>query len=262
MRIDEAFAAADRALFIGFLVAGDPDPATGTRIADALIDGGVDLLELGVPFSDPLADGPAIQRAHARALAAGMTLDRVFDQVRHIRSRSTVPVVLFTYANPVFRRGIERFCREAAGAGADGLLVVDLPAEEAGELDRAAGRAGLSLISLVAPTTTDRRRSMILARARGFVYLVSREGVTGVQARMPPALADLIAPVRSETDLPVAVGFGISTPDQARAVAAAGADAVVVGSAIVRLIEDLPDRPEDRIRSCADAIAAALGMPP
>lgn len=262
MRIEEAFAAADRPLFIGFLVAGDPDPATGIRVADALIDGGADILELGVPFSDPLADGPVIQRAHARALRGGTTLDRVFDQLRHIRSRSTIPVILFTYANPVFRRGIERFCREAADAGADGLLVVDLPAEEAGGVDRAAGRAGLALISLVAPTTTGRRRSMILDRARGFVYLVSREGVTGVQDRVPPVPGDLIARVSRETDLPVAVGFGISSPEQARAVARAGADAVVVGSALVRLVEDHPDTPEEMVRSCAAGIAAALRRPP
>ncbi len=236
-RIADLFAGRDRPVFVGFTVAGDPDPETSVAIAETLVDAGVDLLELGIPFSDPVADGPTIQRAHDRALRAGMTPSGVFSLVRAIRAHSAVPIVLFTYYNVVYRRGPERFFAEAAAAGAGGVLIVDLPVEEADEAAIPAARADVDLIFLIAPTTSPARRRVILSRASGFVYLISLEGVTGAREALPENVDAFIRSVRRETALPLAVGFGISRPEHVRAVAAAGADAAVVGSAIVRVIE-------------------------
>jgi len=240
-----------RTAFIGFTVGGDPDRPTCVRIAKALIDGGTDILELGVPFSDPVADGPAIQRADNRALAAGTTPSVIFEIVKEIRTFSDVPIVLLTYYNIVYRRGIERFCKEARGAGVDGILVADMPVEESDEVGKAAARFGIDLIFLIARTTSDERIRAIAARARGYLYLVAVLGVTGVRDTVERGAIDLLNRVRNHTDIPLALGFGIATPDQAGVCAAAGADGVIVGSAIVAIVErnlGQPDRMERELR--------------
>jgi len=217
---------------VGYLTAGDPDVETSERDIRAAISGGVDVLELGVPFSDPTSDGPTIQAAAHRALAAGMTLDKVFAMVRRLRSDTDVPIVLFGYANPFFRRGYERTCRDAAAAGVDGMLVVDLPFEEAEELRAHMQPCGLCFIPLIAPTTSEDRAAAILGRAEGFVYYIMVTGVTGARKDTAPDIAEHVAPLRRYTNLPIAVGFGVGSGAQAR-LAAASADAVVVGSALV-----------------------------
>ncbi len=222
---------------IGFTVAGDPDLTTSIRIARTLIDAGTDILELGVPFSDPVADGPTIQRADDRALAAGTTPDTVFAIVREVRAHSDVPLVLLTYFNPVFRRGIDQFYRDARAAGVAGILIADMPVEESGEVLGAAKKNGIDQILLVAQTTSDARLRMIAENAGGFLYLVSVLGVTGARSGVPQAAFDLVRRTKAVTDLPVALGFGISMPDQVASCAAHGADGVIVGSAIVDIIE-------------------------
>jgi len=251
-RIGKAFREADSPLFIGYVVAGDPDPAASTRIAETVLEAGADILELGVPFSDPVADGPVIQRAGLRALRAGTTPAGVFRMVREIRGISDRPIVLLTYYNPVFRRGLPWFYGEAAAAGADGILIVDLPVEEADRARECARSTGLDQILLAAPTTGDLRLARIIAAASGFLYLVSRTGVTGAREYLPEDLRMLVRRVKSRSTLPVAVGFGISQPAHVRACAAAGADAVIVGSGIVSLVEKhLQDPPamQEAIRS-------------
>jgi tryptophan synthase alpha chain len=203
-----------------------------------LEEAGADVIELGVPFSDPLADGKVNQQASARALAAGATVAGVLDAVAEIRQRSQVPVVLFTYLNPLYAYGYERLCRDAAKAGVDGILALDLPVEEGEELRRALAGHGLDNISLVAPTSTKDRVRATVSKGSGFVYCVSHAGVTGMQEKVDPS-ASLIRRVRAATDLPTALGFGVSTPAQARA-AVAEADAVVVGSAIVKRFHEAP----------------------
>ncbi|NYT05402.1 MAG: tryptophan synthase subunit alpha [Methanomicrobiales archaeon] len=235
-RIKERFARRKHPLFIGFLVAGDPDFSHSLIAARAMADGGVDVLEIGLPFSDPVADGPAIQHAHERALQAGMTTDRVFALVKAVREQTGIPIVLFSYYNLVFSRGTDRFFADARAAGADGILIVDLPVEEYDDAARAGSRHGIDTILLVAPTTSPERRKRIYARTGGFVYLISLEGVTGARARLPEHVAGLLASVRAETALPVAVGFGISRPGQVRDVCRAGADGVIVGSAFADII--------------------------
>ena len=236
-RIGEAFREAEGPLFIGYAVAGDPDPAASIRIAETVLDAGADILELGVPFSDPVADGPVIQRAGLRALQAGTTPAGVFRMVREIRDISDKPIVLLTYYNPVYRRGLPWFYGEAAAAGADGILVVDLPVEEADRARECARSTGLDQILLAAPTTGDARLARIVDSASGFLYLVSRTGVTGAREDLPEDLRGLIGRVKARGSVPVAVGFGISRPAHVRACAAAGADAVIVGSGIVSLVE-------------------------
>ncbi len=226
-------------VFIGFTVAGDPDIGTSRRVAETMIDAGVDLLEIAVPYSDPVADGPVIEQAHVRALRAGTTPNDVFTLVRQVRGYAPdLPIVLFTYYNIIYRRGPERFFAEAAAAGADGVLIVDLPVEESDEVALPAGRHSIDRIVLIAPTTSPQRRRATLREASGFVYLISLEGVTGERDRLPPNIAGLVDAVREDTDLPLAVGFGVSRPEHVGAVAAAGADGVIVGSALVRIIEE------------------------
>jgi tryptophan synthase alpha chain len=222
---------------IVYIGAGDPNLAATRRLALAFDRAGVDVLELGVPFSDPLADGPVNQLAAQRGLAAGATPPRILETVAAIRRQSQIPIVLYIYFNLVHRHGIERFIRDAARAGVDGLLALDLPPEESANYETLMRRAGLVNIYLVAPTTPEERIEMIVKRGAGFVYYVSREGVTGMQRKVSNTIAPMIAKIRNHTDLPVAVGFGISTPDQARLVAA-DADAVVVGSAVVSRIAE------------------------
>jgi tryptophan synthase alpha chain len=227
---------------IAYLTAGDPSLARTPRLVEALVRGGADLVELGVPFSDPIADGPVIQRAGERALQAGATLSGVLDAAREIRSRSEVPLLLFTYLNPVVRYGLDRLAGDAANAGIDGCLLTDASVEEAQGYVEAMHRCGLDTVFLAAPTSTPRRLELVARYSTGFVYLVSRTGVTGERESLSNAVAPLVRAVRSVTALPLAVGFGIS---RAEHVAELGrqVEAVVVGSAFVRLIERYGDSP-------------------
>jgi tryptophan synthase alpha chain len=240
---------------IAYLTAGDPSLDRTPSLVAALERGGTDLVELGVPFSDPIADGPVIQRASERALRAGTTLSRVLETASAIRSNSQIPLLLFTYFNPVLRYGLDALARDAVGAGIDGLLLTDLSIEEAAAPVEAARRHGLDTVFLVAPTSTPERRSKVAALSSGFVYLVSRTGVTGEQESLSASIRPLVERMRAVTDLPLAVGFGISRPDQA-AEAAGLADAVVVGSALVRLIEH--DASHARVESFARDLKSAL----
>ncbi len=229
----EALKRQGRKALIGYLTAGDPDMATSERDIRTAIAGGVDILELGVPFSDPTADGPTIQAAGQRALRAGATLPSVLDLAKRLRADCPTPLVLFSYANPLFNYGYERLCADAAAAGIDGLLVVDLPYEESGELRAHIRRHGLLLIQLIAPTTPLERAERILAQADGFVYYILVKGVTGAREELDATVGTHVAELRRRVSLPIAVGFGISNGRQARE-AAAYADAVVVGSALVQ----------------------------
>ncbi|GAB4367110.1 MAG: tryptophan synthase subunit alpha [Deltaproteobacteria bacterium] len=219
-----------------YLTAGDPTLPASLEYICAAAEGGADIIEVGIPFSDPTADGPTIQAASARALAGGTTVRGVLSLVSSFRKRYDTPVVLFGYYNPVFRYGVDRFCRDANRSGADGVLVVDLPAEEADEMAPAAHRAGLDWIALVAPTSGRGRIRRASGIGRGFLYMISVTGITGVRKALPPGLKGWAETVRAESRLPVAIGFGISTPAMARA-ASRHADAVVVGSACVRIVE-------------------------
>jgi tryptophan synthase alpha chain len=221
---------------IPFMVAGDPDLERTRRLVLEFEACGADLIELGVPFSDPMADGPANQRAAARGLGSGATLPAILAMVGELRKQSQIPLILFGYFNPIFHYGCARLCADAARAGIDGLLVVDLPPEEAAELAPHARAAGLDLIYLLAPTTPLERGRMIAANASGFLYYVAVTGVTGARAALAADLAAKVGALRAVTTLPIGVGFGISTPEQAREVAGL-ADAVVVGSAISTLLE-------------------------
>jgi tryptophan synthase alpha chain len=241
-RIGQRFAARGREggkAFIAFVTAGDPSRERTVEIACALEGAGVDVLELGVPFSDPLADGPVIQRASERALAQGTRLASVLEVVRLIRARSELPLLLFSYVNPLLRYGLDRLAADAAAAGVDGVLVTDLPPEEAGEWIACARRTGLDTVFLAAPTSPDARLKRVADASRGFVYAVSRTGVTGERDAVSDDAAILVGRLKALTQTPVALGFGISTPEQVRA-AAAVADGVVVGSAIVRFLEEHP----------------------
>jgi tryptophan synthase alpha chain len=239
-RIAQAFARTrreKRAAFVAYLCAGDPDFDTSLAACRAVIDAGADVLELGVPFSDPLADGLTNQLAAQRALESGMTAARVFELVKRIREKSQVPVVFYTYYNLVFSNGVENYVRAAKEAGVDGMLTLDLPPEEADELQAACTKHDLKMVFIVAPTTPASRLARIGAAATGFIYYVSREGVTGVRDQIAGNIPEAVARIRQHTALPVAVGFGISTRDQVRQVARA-ADGVVVGSALVNVIKD------------------------
>jgi tryptophan synthase alpha chain len=255
-RIETAFAEASlkKPAFIGFTIAGDPDKATCVRIARALIAGGTDILELGVPFSDPVADGPTIQKADERALAAGTTPDTVFEIVREIRKESQVPIVFLTYYNIVYRRGIERFYREAHEAGVDGILIADMPVEESERVCVVAARCGIDPVFLITQTTSDERIKEIAAKARGYLYLVAVLGVTGVRDHVSDGAIDLLKRVRKHTPLPLALGFGISTPAHADICARAGADGVIVGSAIVEIVECNLNKPDLMERKLQDYV--------
>ena len=219
---------------ICYVMAGDPTAEATGRIVIALANGGADIIELGFPFSDPVADGPTIQAAGQRALAAGMDIQRYFALVRDLEV--PIPLVCMTYYNPVFKYGVEKFVEGAAAAGIGGLIIPDIPVEESADLKSSCDKHGLDLIFLVAPTTTDKRIRKILQRGSGFLYLVSRLGVTGTRENVSSSTKDLLS--RVETRLPKAVGFGISTGRQAEEVRTAGADAVIVGSAFVKIVEE------------------------
>jgi tryptophan synthase alpha chain len=225
---------------IAYITAGDPSPERTPELVAALERGGADLIELGVPFSDPIADGPVIQRGSDRALKAGTTVKKVLEIARQIRERSQIPLLLFTYLNPVLRYGLEKLATDAEAAGIDGILLTDLSVEEASPYTAAMRAAGLDTVFLAAPTSTPQRLKLVAQYSSGFVYLVSRTGVTGEQSSLSNSISPLVASMRAATKLPLAVGFGISTPEQARDVAHI-ADGVVVGSAFVRLIEQNGD---------------------
>jgi tryptophan synthase alpha chain len=223
---------------IGYITAGDPTPEHTPEIADALIKGGVDILELGLPFSDPIADGPTIQNASLRALKAGTTPERVLKIAREIKSKHDIPIVIMTYYNPVFKYGVERFLAEAKVAGVDGFIVPDLPVEEADGYRKAAKDSQLDTIFLASPATSKERLEKIVEASQGFLYLVSRFGVTGAQTTVADTTVELIKRFQPVTSgrVPLAVGFGISTPDHIKCVIAAGADAGIVGSAFINII--------------------------
>ncbi len=247
--------------FVPFLNFGDPEPSLTLPLMLALARGGADLIELGVPFSDPMADGPVLQRSAERALARGATLRGCLDVVAEFRRECDVPVVLFGYYNPLFRYGIERIASDARQAGVDGFLCVDLPPEESADLDRAARAQHLDLIYLLAPTSTLGRMQKVLSRARGFVYFVAVTGVTGVRGSLPENVEALVRSVKRLTPVPIGVGFGISTPEQAARVATF-ADAAIVGSAIARVIEttahdDVVAAVESFVGSLAEATRGA-----
>lgn len=232
----------ERAL-ITYVMAGDPSPAATLQIVQALDEAGVDAIELGIPFSDPLADGPLIQEAGLRALAQGMTVQQTLELIRSIRQTSQIPIVIMTYFNPVLRYGVERFAAEAAACGADGAIQTDLTPEEAGEWIQCARASGLDTVFLVAPTSTDARIRAAASLSTGFVYCVSRTGVTGARDTLPAELGTLVRRVKALAAVPVCVGFGISTPEHIRQVGQ-DADGAVVGSALVRLIAQHAQDPE------------------
>ena len=263
-RLDARFAALkaqDRAAFVPYVMAGDPDAATAAAILAALPAAGADIIEVGFPFSDPMAEGPPIQRAAQRALAQGMTLAGTLEMVRGFRAGdAATPVVLMGYMNLLVTWGIEAFAGDAAAAGVDGLIVVDCPPEEAGPLADALDGAGVSLIRLATPTTDDERLKVVVRRTSGFVYYVSVAGVTGVKEADAATVAPHVARVRKASGLPVAVGFGIKTPERAAAVARV-ADAVVVGSALVDEIAAAVEMNEDvtaRVLSKVELLSKAV----
>jgi tryptophan synthase alpha chain len=252
-----------RCALMPFLMAGDPDLATTADTLLALQNAGADVIELGIPYSDPLADGPVIQAAAGRALAAGVTPGAVLELLAGLGSRLTIPVVLFTYSNPLLNRGMEAFCRAAAAAGAAGLVVPDLPLEEAEKLSPIAAAQGLDLVLLVAPTTPPERMARIHAASRGFTYLVSVTGVTGVRSALESRVGSLVARLRELGPTPVAVGFGISGVDQARRVRDWGADGAIVGSAHVQRMAECRLQGGDGVaeagRFCAELRAGLDG---
>jgi tryptophan synthase alpha chain len=251
-----------RAGLVTFTTAGDPDLPRSAEILVALDRAGADVLEIGVPFSDPLADGPVIQRATERALAAGGSLRTTLALVKAIRPRVAAPIVIFSYANPIMRMGLQAFATAAAESGVDGVLALDLPIEEAGAFREVLARAGVDTIFLLSPTTTDARIAKAAQLGRGFLYGISRLGVTGARDQVASGAEELVARIRARTDLPIALGFGISTPGHVAEVGAY-ADAAVVGSALVSLIAeasgsaDLLPRVDAYVRSLRQACATA-----
>jgi tryptophan synthase alpha chain len=243
-RIDTRFAElkkAGRSAFVTFLMAGDPDPATSLDIIKALPKAGADVIEIGMPFTDPMADGPSIQAAGLRALKAGMTLKKTLELVRGFRKDdNATPIVLMGYYNPIYIYGVDKFLVDAKSAGVDGLIIVDLPPEEDDELCLPAMKAGLNFIRLATPTTDDKRLPAVLANTSGFVYYVSITGITGAAAADSSAVSEAVARIKRHTKLPVCVGFGIRTPETARAIAS-HADGAVVGTALVDALKNSLD---------------------
>jgi tryptophan synthase alpha chain len=258
-RLFEQLQAEHRPALIAYITAGDPSPAATPEIVAALERGGADLIELGVPFSDPIADGPVIQRASERALKAGTKLSTVLEIAAQIRKRSEIPLLLFTYLNPVLRYGLEPLAHAAVEHGIDGCLLTDLSVEEAEPYIQVMRQAGLDTVFLAAPTSSRRRLELVAKYSTGFVYLVSRTGVTGERTSVSDSAGPLVAAMREVTHLPLAVGFGISTADQVRAVGAI-ADGVVVGSAFERAIEENATRPDlpAQVEALARKLASGL----
>lgn len=256
-RFQELYAKGETA-FIPYITAGDPSLAQTERIVYAIEAAGADIIEFGVPFSDPVGDGVVIQEAAQRAIMKGATLRKILALIKQLRVKTQIPILLFTYFNPVLKYGIPAFAEDAGASGVDGVLCVDLPPEEADEYKTALEANGVCTVFLIAPTTTDARLELVARQCTGFVYYVSRLGVTGEQAALANDLQDALARIHRHTDKPVAVGFGISTPEQARQVAGM-AEGVVVGSAIVRRIAELGDTPEtaDKVGEFVAALAQA-----
>lgn len=254
-RIDDKFAdlrAQGRKAFVAYIMAGDPDLTTSLELMKGLPGAGVDVIELGMPFTDPMADGPTIQLAGQRALEGGQTLQKTLDMVVEFRKTdSTTPIVMMGYYNPIYSRGVDRFLIDAKAAGVDGLIVVDLPPEEDAELCIPARDAGLNFIRLATPTTDNKRLPKVLQNTSGFVYYVSITGITGAAAAQSSDVAPEVARIKSQTDLPVIVGFGIRSPETAKAIASV-ADGAVVGSAIVKMVEEK--------RSVSDILAFVKGL--
>jgi len=265
-RIDARFAQLKkerRSAFGTFLMAGDPDPVTSLAILKAMPSAGADVIEIGMPFTDPMADGPSIQAAGLRALKAGMTLKKTLQMVRDFRKDDdTTPLVLMGYYNPIYTYGVDRFLADAKSAGVDGLIIVDLPPEEDTELCLPALKAGLNFIRLATPTTDDRRLPAVLANTSGFVYYVSITGITGAAAANAKAVADAVARIKRHTSLPVCVGFGIRTPEAAQAIAER-ADGAVVGTALVDALRgslDPDGRATARTVNAVASLAASLAQ--
>lgn len=253
-RIAKAFASGKA--FIPFITCGDPDLETTAAAVRAAVKSGADLVELGIPFSDPTAEGPVIQSANVRALKGGMTTDRAFELVRELRRDVTVPLVFMTYANVVFSYGARRFIPKCAELGIDGLILPDVPFEEKDEFAPVCREYGVPQISMIAPTSLG-RTARIASEAEGFIYVVSSPGVTGMRSSINTDLAPVIAAIRENTDLPCAIGFGISTPEQAHAMSAL-ADGVIVGSAIVRLLEKYGKAAPEHIAAYVREMKAAV----
>ncbi|NYS78317.1 MULTISPECIES: tryptophan synthase subunit alpha [Halomonadaceae] len=262
-RLENCFAALkqqNRPALVSYLTAGDPDAETSRRLLHGLPKAGVDIIELGMPFSDPMADGPAIQKAALRALNNGQTQAKTLEMVRRFRTEdSTTPIVLMGYYNPIYCYGVERFLTDAAKAGVDGLIVVDLPPEHDEELCQPAAQHGIDFIRLATPTTDAKRLPKVLANASGFIYYVSVAGVTGGSAPTPERLEGAVAGLRKHTELPIAVGFGIRTAEQAAAIGRYS-DAVVVGSALVDCIENAntPDEAVERVHGLVSELAESV----
>lgn len=253
-KIKEAFA--NGKAFIPFITCGDPNLDTTKKIVRSMVESGADLIELGIPFSDPTAEGPVIQGANLRALSGGVTTDKIFDMVKELRQDLTVPMVFMTYANVVFSYDAEKFIRTCSEIGIDGLILPDLPFEEKGEFDDTCKKYGVDLISLIAPTS-ENRVAMIAREAEGFIYIVSSLGVTGVRSEINTDIASLVKLVRENTSVPCAVGFGISTPEQAAKMAGIS-DGAIVGSVIIKLIEkygkDAAEPVGEYVKSMKDAL--------
>lgn len=253
-RIGNAFN--NKKAFIAFLTAGDPDFETSIKNFRAVIEAGADLIEVGIPFSDPIAEGPVIQEADIRALESGMTTDKVFELVKTLRSDYDLPIVFMTYANPVYHYGADKFFEKAAEAGADGIIIPDCPYEERAEFDDTAAKYGIDFISMIAPTSEDRIKT-IAEKAKGFIYVVSSLGVTGVRSEIKTDLDSIVKLIKEATDTPAAIGFGISTPEQASAMSKK-ADGVIVGSAMVKIVaqygKEAPEKLSEYVKSMKKAI--------
>lgn len=255
MKVQDAFKKGKA--FIAFLTCGDPDIETTEKLIAEMEKDGVDLIELGIPFSDPTAEGPVIQGANIRALSKGITTDKIFDMVKRVRRTVKIPLVFMTYANVVFSYGTERFVKNSAEAGINGLILPDVPFEEKEEFAETCEKAGLDFISLIAPTS-ENRIATIAKEAKGFIYCVSSLGVTGVRTSITSDISGMVSIVRSVTDLPVAVGFGISTPEQA-ADMAAKSDGIIIGSAIVKIIAQYGEKSVEPVGEYVRSIKAAIG---
>ena len=256
----ETFAALGRAALVPFFVIGDPDYDTSLALVKTAIDAGADILELGIPFSDPIADGPTIQKADIRALAAGMTPARALEFIGRVTAYRAIPVGLLVYYNLVWHYGVERFFRDFAAVGGSSVLVADLSIDDEEEIGPAARAAGLETVYMVTPNTTDERARRIAAKTTGFIYTVSTLGVTGTRETLSDMVRPLVERLKAMTSVPVCVGFGISNAEQARQVAAAGADGVIIGSRIVRIIEDnLADRDKMK-REVAEFVRGVRGV--
>jgi tryptophan synthase alpha chain len=248
-RIKTAFVKGQKPLLVAFTVAGDPDYQTSLALIRQMAASGADFIELGLPFSDPVADGPVIQRADIRAMEAGMNTDRLFDLVREFRSDNQIPVIVLTYANLIIRRGIDQFYREAAQAGIDGVVIADVPYEESEPFQASAKAAGMDQIMMISPTTSSERIEDILSVASGFIYMVAVMGITGARTGVDAAAVNLLKHLKTRTNIPLAPGFGISTRTQVQLWADAGADAVIVGSAIISRIESHLEKPQEMVRA-------------